>query len=121
MESLQATFCECRYSDLSPYPIITLQIGAGHFYHLDPKHYLIPESVENINEMQQCLFTFREELTELDTWELGTPFLRSYLQIYDLEEQRIGLFGGQVQPSTLQFVHHVSSELSSDLSISTSE
>jgi len=55
---------------------------------------LIPESVENINEMQQCLFTFREELTELDTWELGTPFLRSYLQIYDLEEQRIGLFGG---------------------------
>ena len=44
LESQPTISCECRYGDLSPFPVLTFQINEGHFYHLEPKNYLIPQS-----------------------------------------------------------------------------
>lgn len=44
--------------------------------------------------VQACLLMFRGEPDpETDFWLLGDPFLRAYLQVYDMENNRLGLVG----------------------------
>jgi hypothetical protein len=80
--------CACE-GDEAGFPTLAMQLGddsAAHWFFLTPRDYL--ERADG-----RCRLLITEMAEGRREWVLGTPFLRAYYSIYDLEQARIGLVG----------------------------